>query len=55
MGQGLPQGDNKGRPGTGLMLGMTVQPTGGTPTLSSVLDARAGAIWHGNVPLQPQL
>ena len=28
---------------------------GWTPNLSSVLDARAGAIWHGNAPLQPQL
>ena len=30
-------------------------PTGGTPTLSSALDERAGVIWLGNVPLQPQL
>ena len=40
---------------TGVMLGMTVQPTGGTPTLSSISDARAGAILHRNVPFQPHL
>ena len=39
----------------GLMIGEKAQPTGGTPTLSSALNVRAGVIWLGNVPLQPQL
>ena len=36
------------------MPGMKVQPTEVTPTPSSVLDARAGALWHENALLQPQ-
>ena len=54
VGQGLPYVEIKGRSVMGLKLGVKLQP-GGISTLSSVLDARAGAIWHGNVPLQPQL
>ena len=46
---------NQGRTMKRLILGMKVQPIGETPTLSSALGAWAGAIWFGNVPLQPQL
>ena len=55
MGQELPLVETRGRTAKGLTLGMKVQPTGGTPTLSSALHARAVATWLGNVPLQLQL
>ena len=55
MEQGLPQVEVKGRAVKWLMLGVKVQPTGGTPTSSSVLYAGVGAILYGNVQLQPQI
>ena len=53
MGQALLDVEIKGKAVRGLMLGMKVQPAGGSPTPSSALDARAGAIWQGNAPLWP--